>query len=58
LQTAEQIHLLKGQTERARDSFRRCLATGVENFTEYSLARHELARLKKLRPASDGQRLP
>lgn len=39
--------LLDGDESRARDLFRRAVATGVVEYTEYSLAQRSLARLEK-----------
>jgi tetratricopeptide (TPR) repeat protein len=39
------MHLLKGDTTGARDSFQKCVATGQKDYDEYDFARAELARL-------------
>jgi TPR repeat protein len=40
-----QAHMIRGRRERARDMFRKAVATGITNFVEYAGARAELARM-------------
>jgi lipoprotein NlpI len=42
-----QFYLIRGDKERASESFRRCIATGLTSYREYIYAQGELKRLGK-----------